>query len=62
MLARVFSAAVNGVDTYTVEVEVNYGYGDTFIALVGLPDLPKPEKTGIFGFKAKVCRPENQSA
>ena len=34
MLARVFSAAVNGVDAYTVEVEVNCGYGDTFIAIV----------------------------
>ncbi|HTB85465.1 MAG TPA: YifB family Mg chelatase-like AAA ATPase [Candidatus Sulfotelmatobacter sp.] len=43
MLARVFSAAVNGVDAYTVEVEVNCGYGDTFIALVGLPDAAVKE-------------------
>ncbi len=43
MLARVFSAAVNGIDAYTVEVEVNCGYGETFIALVGLPDAAVKE-------------------
>ena len=32
MLARVFSAAVNGIDAYLVEVEVNCGFGDTFTA------------------------------
>lgn len=43
MLARVFSAAVNGIDAYTIEVEVNCGYGETFIALVGLPDTAVKE-------------------
>ncbi len=43
MLARVFSAAVNGIDAYLVEVEVNCGFGDTFIALVGLPDTAVKE-------------------
>jgi magnesium chelatase family protein len=43
MLARVCSAALNGVDAYAVEVEVNCGYGDTFIALVGLPDTAVKE-------------------
>jgi len=43
MLSRVFSAAVNGIDAYLVEVEVNSGYGDTFIALVGLPDAAVKE-------------------
>ena len=43
MLSRVFSAAVNGIDAYTVEVEVNCGYGETFIALVGLPDAAVKE-------------------
>jgi hypothetical protein len=33
MLSRVCSAAVNGIDAYAVEVEVNCGYGETFIAL-----------------------------
>ena len=37
MLSRVCSAAVNGIEAFTVEVEVNCGYGDTFVALVGLP-------------------------
>src|SRR6201996_8449701 len=43
MLARVCSAAVNGIDAFTVEVEVNCGYGDSFIALVGLPDAAVKE-------------------
>ncbi|HEX3800472.1 MAG TPA: YifB family Mg chelatase-like AAA ATPase [Verrucomicrobiae bacterium] len=38
MLARVCSAAVNGVEAYPVEVEVNAGFGDTRIIIVGLPD------------------------
>jgi len=38
MLARVCSAAVNGIEAYPVEVEVNAGYGDTKIVIVGLPD------------------------
>jgi magnesium chelatase family protein len=38
MLARAFSAAVNGIEAYTVEVEVNSGWGDTVMVVVGLPD------------------------
>ena len=38
MLARVCSAAVNGIEAYPVEVEVNAGWGDTKIIIVGLPD------------------------
>ena len=38
MLARVCSAAVNGIEAYPVEVEVNAGYGETIIVIVGLPD------------------------
>ena len=38
MLARVLSAAVNGIEAYPVEVEVNSGWGDTKIVIVGLPD------------------------
>ncbi len=37
-LAKVCSAAVNGIEAYPVEVEVNAGYGDTIIVIVGLPD------------------------
>ena len=43
MLARVCSAAINGIDAFAVEVEVNCGYGETFIALVGLPDAAVKE-------------------
>jgi len=43
MLSRVCSAALSGIDAYAVEVEVNCGYGETFIALVGLPDAAVKE-------------------
>ena len=43
MLARVCSAAVNGIDAYPVEVEVNAGWGDTNIVIVGLPDAAVKE-------------------
>ena len=43
MLSRVCSAAVQGIEAYEVEVEVNCGYGETFIALVGLPDAAVKE-------------------
>lgn len=38
MLAKVCSASVNGIEAYPVEVEVNAGWGDTKIIIVGLPD------------------------
>jgi hypothetical protein len=34
MLARVCSAAVNGIEAYPVEVEVDSGWGDTFIVMI----------------------------
>ena len=34
MLAKVCSSAVNGIDAYPVEVEVNAGYGGTVIVNV----------------------------
>jgi len=43
MLAKVCSAAVNGIDAYPLEVEVNSGYGDTIIVIVGLPDAAVKE-------------------
>ncbi|WCJ60340.1 YifB family Mg chelatase-like AAA ATPase [Fontisphaera persica] len=44
MLAKVFSAAVQGIDAYPVEVEVNDGYGDMMnIVIVGLPDAAVKE-------------------
>ena len=43
MLARVCSAAVNGIEAYPVEVEVNAGWGDTVIVIVGLPDAAVKE-------------------
>jgi len=43
MLAKVCSAAVNGVEAYAVEVEVSVGYSDTMIVIVGLPDTAVKE-------------------
>src|SRR5579863_8477024 len=43
MLAKVCSAALTGIDAYPVEVEVNAGYGDTIIVIVGLPDAAVKE-------------------
>ena len=43
MLARVCSSAVNGIEAYPVEVEVNVGWGETFIVVVGLPDTAVKE-------------------
>jgi magnesium chelatase family protein len=43
MLAKVFSAAVLGVDALEVEIEVNGGRGDPVIVLVGLPDTAVKE-------------------
>ena len=43
MLSRACSAAVNGIEAYAVEVEVNCGFGETFIVIVGLPDTAVKE-------------------
>ncbi len=43
MLAKVCSAAVNGIEAYPVEVEVNAGWGDTLLVVVGLPDAAVKE-------------------
>jgi magnesium chelatase family protein len=43
MLAKVYSAAVYGVDAYEVEIEVNAGGGSPNIVIVGLPDTAVKE-------------------
>src|SRR5919108_1259485 len=43
MLAKIYSAAVYGVDAYEVEVEVNGAGGDPKIFIVGLPDTAVKE-------------------
>lgn len=45
MLAKTFSAAINGIDAYTVEIEVNAtGEGEeTRVSIVGLPDTAVKE-------------------
>jgi len=43
MLAKVYSAAVYGVDAYEVEIEVNATSGNPVIVVVGLPDAAVKE-------------------
>src|SRR5271168_277363 len=43
MLSRVCSAALNGIEAYPIEVEVNVGYGETIVVIVGLPDAAVKE-------------------
>jgi magnesium chelatase family protein len=43
MLSTVCSAALNGIEAFPVEVEVNAGYGDTLVVIVGLPDAAVKE-------------------
>src|SRR5437588_4353131 len=43
MLAKIYSAAVYGVDAYEVEIEVNDARGDPHIIIVGLPDAAVKE-------------------
>jgi hypothetical protein len=40
MLSNAGSAAVNGVDAYSVEGKINAGYGDTLIVLIAT-DTPQ---------------------
>src|SRR5881227_1824595 len=43
MLAKIYSAAVYGVDAYEVEIEVNGAHGNPKIIIVGLPDTAVKE-------------------
>lgn len=43
MLAKVYSAAVYGVDAYEVEIEVNAAGGSPVVVVVGLPDTAVKE-------------------
>ncbi|HVY68760.1 MAG TPA: YifB family Mg chelatase-like AAA ATPase [Verrucomicrobiae bacterium] len=43
MLAKVCSAALSGIEAYPIEVEVNAGWGETIVVIVGLPDAAVKE-------------------
>ena len=43
MLSRVCSASLIGIEVCPIEIEVNCGYGETYVALVGLPDTAVKE-------------------
>ena len=69
MLAKVCSAAVNGIEAYPVEVEVDAGWGDSVIVIVGLPDAAVKESrdrvsTALTnsGFKFPLARTTNNLA
>ena len=49
MLAKVRSAAVNGIEAYPVEVEVNAGWGETVIVLCAtVPPQKKQTIPAVF--------------
>jgi magnesium chelatase family protein len=56
MLARVLSAAVNGIEAFPVEVEVNCGWGDKIIVIVGLPDSAVKESRDRLVKPNPLCR------
>jgi magnesium chelatase family protein len=43
MLAKVHSAAVLGIESYPIEIEVNAGRGQPAVIIVGLPDAAVKE-------------------
>jgi magnesium chelatase family protein len=43
VLAKVRSAALQGVEGFSIEVEVNVGWGDSLVVIVGLPDAAVKE-------------------
>ncbi len=43
MLSKVYSGAVQGVEAYAVEIEVNEGHGEPMVVTVGLPDAAVKE-------------------
>jgi magnesium chelatase family protein len=49
MLAKVCSAAVSGIEACPVEVEVDSGFSDSFIVIVGLPDAAVKESRDRVG-------------
>src|SRR5689334_7088455 len=49
MLAKACSAAVNGIEAFSVEVEVNSGWGETIVVIVGLPDAAVRESRDRVG-------------
>lgn len=49
MLAKICSAAVNGIEAYPVEVEVHAGFGETVVVIVGLPDAAVRESRDRVG-------------
>ncbi len=49
MLAKVRSAAVQGVEAFSIEVEVDAGWGETQVVIVGLPDAAVRESRDRVG-------------
>ena len=47
MLAKCYSAAINGVDARMVEIEVHSMLGTSQLATVGLPDTAFEEAVGF---------------
>jgi magnesium chelatase family protein len=62
MLAKVCSAAANGIEAYPVEVEVNVSYGETIIVAVGWPNIAFKEGRNRAGCRGHREVQEGQDA
>jgi hypothetical protein len=57
MLARVLSAAVNGIEPFPGEVETHYKRGVTTVIIVGLPDAAVHDRrSNEAGSRAKIAK------
>jgi magnesium chelatase family protein len=56
MLACVLSAAINGIEACPIEVEVNSGWGDTIVVIVGLPDAAVEESKSSLAREGSCVR------
>ncbi len=62
MLAKIYSAAVYGVDAYEVEIEVNVGSGEPKIIIVGLPDAAVKESRDREQRLSLAARPDDDQS
>jgi hypothetical protein len=57
-LACVFSAAVQGIDAFPVEVEVNSGWGDTVVVMLSFIEVN--QWIALFGLRGDFLQPQRE--
>jgi hypothetical protein len=53
MLVRALSAAISGIEAFPVEVELNSGWGDTVIVMIGSISPIRPSLEGSYSCSIK---------